>query len=153
MIADRDIRRAANLLIREHGADAEIVAAIESVADIRMDPESPRASAWPTHVQSAASGLAKELRLGRGRRACREETEAAAPETSAAPPPGSRRDRKTTVGDDGNITRPRVSPRLTGLLSEALRGCACRCRHPVFVLQSELPELKVAQHHVARHPL
>jgi hypothetical protein len=27
MIADRDIWRAANLLIREHGADAEIVAA------------------------------------------------------------------------------------------------------------------------------
>src|SRR5438874_221697 len=50
-------------------------------------------------------GLAKELRFGGGRRACREETEAVAPETSAAPQPGSRRTRKTAVGNDGDITR------------------------------------------------
>jgi hypothetical protein len=42
-----------------------------------------------------------------------DETEAVAPEISAAPPPGSRRERKTTVGDDGNITRAEGVPRLT----------------------------------------
>ena len=50
MIADRDIWRAANLLITEHLADAAIVAT----------------------VRRQQSGLAKELGLGRGRRACRE---------------------------------------------------------------------------------
>lgn len=38
MIADRDIWRAANLLIREHGTNAEIVAAIESVAECPHGP-------------------------------------------------------------------------------------------------------------------
>ena len=37
------------------------------------------------------SGLAKEIGLGRGRRAFREEPEPVAPETPAAPPPRSRR--------------------------------------------------------------
>ena len=92
MIADRDIWRAANLLIREHGTNAEIVAAIESVAECPHGPgNQPERRRGRPMCNRQQSGFAKEFGLGRGRRAAREEPEPVAPETPVAPQPRSRR--------------------------------------------------------------